>query len=784
MKKIIFYSILLNCYLLLIIKANAQNVFPDTGYVGIGVLNPQYQLDVNGNVRISQNLYVGGGIIISDKVNATTSVETATLKSASIQADSILMDSTKGFYGYSKFAGDVKLENKLKVNGDVQVNGNINTPGNISSNAIISNSIQTSQLTISEGTITTDTLHAIKQVIVNNSLKIAKEDINNFAEVSTKDTAVTLVLQKEEAAQVVIGSSTTQPAPPLPGQPKDKLIVIGNTQLQGDVNVSGNLTTDGSLTFASDKVISFQPTTGGFGNYCFGTGPPPADLDQCLAPPMPTNQFAFQGKYKSWGYAGNNSSNPINVMTMGFDGSNGIIDVAGTNPDGIAPRLLINYYCGKDVFINTSPTLGGNIQLTSTGSVGVGVFPPTAKLDVAGDLKISILPEYSSAINVIVEDGTGKIGKKNISSLGDNLGNHTATQNIILGDKWLTASTTENNGLHLSPNGNLTMIIGGNNSFEIKGGNEIPWRRGIGIPDEATSGQFNFYLNSWQTDAAFNFNSHTPAYNTTPEDPSTEVPAVTTNLFTILKNGKVGIGTTSPSSKLTIWDNTSDETQMIRLGAGSTADYKIYREMTTGTLIIQGTQDGYNNFSYKNDAGNVLFRILENGNIGVGATIPEASLHIKGTTLIKPASGNSILSMGSEEAGYGNLQLRYKYDGTNHRIGFTDGVGNWMMWSEYGTNNLCIPGKIKTQEIEVVVAVLPDYVFEKDYSLMNLKELENYIDSCKHLPEVPSAEYVKNNGMKLGEMNTLLLKKVEEQTLYIIYLKKRMDELEKLILSK
>jgi len=62
--------------------------------------------------------------------------------------------------------------------------------------------------------------------------------------------------------------------------------------------------------------------------------------------------------------------------------------------------------------------------------------------------------------------------------------------------------------------------------------------------------------------------------------------------------------------------------------------------------------------------------------------------------------------------------------------------------------------------------------------------LENYIDSCKHLPEVPSAEYVKNNGMKLGEMNTLLLKKVEEQTLYIIYLKKRMDELEKLILSK
>jgi len=50
--------------------------------------------------------------------------------------------------------------------------------------------------------------------------------------------------------------------------------------------------------------------------------------------------------------------------------------------------------------------------------------------------------------------------------------------------------------------------------------------------------------------------------------------------------------------------------------------------------------------------------------------------------------------------------------------------------------------------------------------------LENYIDSCKHLPEVPSAEYFKNNGLQLGEMNALLLKKIEEMTLYLIQIEK------------
>jgi hypothetical protein len=72
----------------------------------------------------------------------------------------------------------------------------------------------------------------------------------------------------------------------------------------------------------------------------------------------------------------------------------------------------------------------------------------------------------------------------------------------------------------------------------------------------------------------------------------------------------------------------------------------------------------------------------------------------------------------------------------------------------------------------------PDYVFEKDYKLMSISELEKYITLNKHLPNIPSASEVENNGYDLGEMNRLLLEKVEELTLYVIDLENKMKRLE------
>jgi len=62
----------------------------------------------------------------------------------------------------------------------------------------------------------------------------------------------------------------------------------------------------------------------------------------------------------------------------------------------------------------------------------------------------------------------------------------------------------------------------------------------------------------------------------------------------------------------------------------------------------------------------------------------------------------------------------------------------------------------------------PDYVFKKNYKIPSLPELKNYIDMNHHLPGMPSAAAIAGNGLNLGEMNSLLTKKVEELTLYLI----------------
>lgn len=102
------------------------------------------------------------------------------------------------------------------------------------------------------------------------------------------------------------------------------------------------------------------------------------------------------------------------------------------------------------------------------------------------------------------------------------------------------------------------------------------------------------------------------------------------------------------------------------------------------------------------------------------------------------------------------------------------------------TNNpnsykLAVNGIIGAKEVQIenTSTTWADYVFEPTYKLMSLQELQLYISTHKHLPEIPSADEVKTNGHKLGEMDVLLLKKVEELTLYIIELKNENAELMK-----
>ncbi|WP_109830896.1 hypothetical protein [Reichenbachiella versicolor] len=88
-------------------------------------------------------------------------------------------------------------------------------------------------------------------------------------------------------------------------------------------------------------------------------------------------------------------------------------------------------------------------------------------------------------------------------------------------------------------------------------------------------------------------------------------------------------------------------------------------------------------------------------------------------------------------------------------------------------------GQVHCEEVLVDTNVdqVPDYVFEEDYDLRSLEETKSYIQANKHLPEVPSAVEMSENGMNLTEMNLLLLKKIEELTLHVIRQQEEMSKM-------
>jgi hypothetical protein len=130
----------------------------------------------------------------------------------------------------------------------------------------------------------------------------------------------------------------------------------------------------------------------------------------------------------------------------------------------------------------------------------------------------------------------------------------------------------------------------------------------------------------------------------------------------------------------------------------------------------------------------------------------------------------------------------YWHDGTFKRYLTMLDTGNIGIGTQHPSELLTVNGKILCEEVEVIADVVPDYVFQKyytgtsslkeDYIMPTLEEVEAFTKENHHLPEVPSATEIKEEGLQLKEMTTILLQKVEELTLYTIEQEKRIKMLE------
>ena len=195
-------------------------------------------------------------------------------------------------------------------------------------------------------------------------------------------------------------------------------------------------------------------------------------------------------------------------------------------------------------------------------------------------------------------------------------------------------------------------------------------------------------------------------------------------------------------------------------------------------------------------SGNVeIMTLRHNGNVGIGTTSPNKILDIAkngGTMRLKNLNSNSLAPTFqiANAAGTQYLWMNYNNGDGNGHIGInTASSGNvesltlrhngsvGIGTTTTGSHKLAVEGTIGARGVKVEANGWSDFVFNTDYELKDLEEVESFINENNHLPDVPSENEVMENGINVGEMDATLLQKIEELTLYMIEQNKKTNKL-------
>lgn len=214
----------------------------------------------------------------------------------------------------------------------------------------------------------------------------------------------------------------------------------------------------------------------------------------------------------------------------------------------------------------------------------------------------------------------------------------------------------------------------------------------------------------------------------------------------LLKNGNVGIGNADPIEKLDVLGN-------IRIGS------------THSTEGINALSIRYQNGSLSN-WGSLRSSSATFMSFGV-----KADNTVSDGWLSSDASLNSRLAMTMSNGGFSFLSTNQQSTAINSPVTMTE------VMKITTAGNAALQGKFEAKEVKVTLTPTADFVFENDYNLPKLEDVEKHIKEKKHLPEIASAKEMEKEGVNVGEFQIKLLQKIEELTLYTIEQEKSLKKL-------
>lgn len=283
------------------------------------------------------------------------------------------------------------------------------------------------------------------------------------------------------------------------------------------------------------------------------------------------------------------------------------------------------------------------------------------------------------------------------------------------------------------------------------------------------------------------------------------------NTYPWPSNQNIGIGTASPLAPLHVKNTvplygtitaqdavrSGGQAQALNSFIGADGNRVAYFGQSWGNFVIQNDQSGvvavspngvtllggfYNYGQTLQVHGTAYVR----DNLGIGTTFPNASIEAKGTILASNWYTDAGVYITGDNGSYGSIQATNGYNSAYKDLVLQEYDGNVAI----GTNDakgykLAVNGPAIFTEAKVKLnSNWPDYVFHKAYKLPSLREVEAFIKLHNHLPGVPSANEVGDKGLDLGSNQAALLKKIEELTLYVIDLNKRLEEQKAIIAAQ